>query len=102
MNSRSGGRVPAGVSGQAGRGTVGKDAPTASSRSDDLAVALFSPLLWIVAVGYALAGIAIALVAFALAPWGLLLLLLAVGTIAAATLAGFVAFGISRLEEDPA
>lgn len=32
-NSRSGDRVPAGVSGQAGRGTLGTDAPTAPRRS---------------------------------------------------------------------
>lgn len=32
MISRSGGRVPAGVSGQAGRGTVGTDAPTTQKR----------------------------------------------------------------------
>ncbi|MBE7952862.1 hypothetical protein ILP86_00860 [Microbacterium sp. R1] len=102
MISRSGDRVPAGVSGEAGRGTVGTDAPTTSNRSDDLAVALFSPVLWAVAIGYAVAGVTLVYVACVLAPWGLLLLILAIGALAAAVLCGFVAFGISRLEEDPA
>ncbi|WP_270366173.1 hypothetical protein [Microbacterium algeriense] len=102
MISRSGDRVPAGVSGEAGRGTVGTDAPTTSNRSDDLAVALFSPMLWVVAAGYAAVGVTLVYVAVLLAPWGLLLLILALGTLAAAVLSGLIAFGISRLEADPA
>ena len=81
---------------------MGTDAPTTSNRSDDLAVALFSPVLWVVAVVYAFTGGALAWVAVVLAPWGLLLLILALGALAAATLSGFIAFGISRIEEDPA
>lgn len=103
MISRSGDRVPAGVSGEAGRGTVGTDAPTTSNRSDDLAVAMFSPVLWVVAVVYAFVGVALACVAVALAPWGLLLLLLlTLGALAASALSAFVAFGVSRIEGDPA
>lgn len=102
MISRSGDRVPAGVSGEAGRGTVGTDAPTTSNRSDDLAVALFSPVLWVVSIGYAFVGVALACVAVALAPWGLLLLLLTLGALAASALSAFVAFGVSRIEGDPA
>lgn len=102
MNSQSGGRVPAGVSGQAGRGTVGTVAPTTPNDSVDLAVALFSPVLWVVAAGYAAVGVTLIYVAVLLAPWGLLLLILALGTLAAAVLSGLIAFGISRLEADPA
>lgn len=102
MISRSGDRVPAGVSGEAGRGTVGTVAPTTPNRSDDLAVALFSPVLWVVAAGYAAVGVTLVYVACLLAPWGLLLLILALGALAAAVLSGLIAFGISRLEADPA
>lgn len=102
MNSRSGGRGPAGVSDVAGRGIVGTVAPTAPDRSDARAVAVLSPVLWAVAIGYAAAGVTLVHVACVLAPWGLLLLILAIGALAAAVLCGFVAFGISRLEEDPA
>lgn len=87
---------------QAGRGTVGTDAPTTSNRSDDLAVAALSPVLWVISIGYAFVGVALACVAVALAPWGLLLLLLALGALAASALSAFVAFGVSRIEGDPA
>lgn len=65
-------------------------------------MAVLSPVLWVVAVGYAAVGVTLVYVACALAPWGLLLLILAIGALAAAALCGFVAFGISRLEADPA
>ncbi|WP_136056303.1 hypothetical protein [Microbacterium sp. K24] len=93
MNSRSGDRVPAGVSGQAGRGTVGTDAPTARS-----GVALFSPVLRAVAAGYAVLRIALIWVSLLLAPWGLLILLLAFGALLAAAMCAFMAAGISELE----
>lgn len=101
MNSRSGDRVPAGVSGEAGRGTVGA-APTTPIDSDEFVVWMFSRVLAAAAVAYAVAGIAITWVAFLLSPWGLLLLILAFAVLAAATLSGFIAFGVSRLEVDPA
>jgi hypothetical protein len=73
-----------------------------NSCSDDQAVALLSPVLWVVAASYAALAIALSWIAILLAPWGLLLLLLAIGAIAASVLLAFVAFGISRLEADPA
>lgn len=91
MNFRSGGRVPAGVSGQAGRGAVGTVAPAGR----------LSPMVRAAAAGYALAGVILAGAAFVLAPWGLLLLVLAVGSLLAAALCAFVAAGISELEGDP-
>ncbi len=101
MNSRSGDRVPAGVSGEAGRGTVGA-APTTPDESIDLAVAMFSPALYVVSAGYAAAGLALVWVAIVLAPWGLLILIPAFGLLGAAALCSAIAFGISRLEADPA
>lgn len=100
-NSRSGGRVPAGVSGQAGRGTVGTVAPTAPDGSVDLAVvALLIPVLWCVAVGYLVVGLALVWVSLVLAPWGLLILVLAFGTLFAAAVCALLAAGIAELEED--
>lgn len=102
MNSRSGDRVPAGVSGQAGRGTVGTDAPTTQDHYVDLALAMFSPALYVVSAGYAAAGLALVWLALVLAPWGLLILIPAFGLLGAAALCSVIAFGISRFEADPA
>lgn len=102
MNSRSGDRVPAGVSGEVGRGTVGTDAPTTPTDSGDLAFWLFGWALWLAAAAYAVGSITIAWIGVVLAPWGLLLLVVAAGMMAAAAFAAFVAFGISRLKADPA
>lgn len=102
MNSRSGDRVPAGVSGQAGRGTVGTAAPTTQEYYVDLALAMFSPALYVVSAGYAAAGLALVWLALVLAPWGLLILIPAFALLAAAALCSAIAFGISRLEADPA
>ncbi len=102
MMSRSGGRVPAGISGQAGRGTVGTAPPTTPDGPVDLAVALLSPVLWCVAVGYLVLGLALVWVSFVLAPWGLLMLVLAFGALFAAALCAFLATGIAELESDPA
>lgn len=95
MNSRSGDRVPAGVSGEVGRGTVGTDAPTAPN-----GFPLFSPALWVLAFGYAAGAAVLVWLAFSLAPWGLLLLIPAASIFTAAVLTGFIAYGISRLERD--
>lgn len=103
MNSEDWGLgTPAGVSGQAGRGTVGTAAPTAPEGPVDLAVALLSPVLWCVAVGYLVLGLALVWVSFVLAPWGLLMLVLAFGALFAAALCAFLATGIAELERDPA
>lgn len=102
VNSRSGDRVPAGVSGEVGRGTVGTDAPTTPMDSVELAIAMFSPALYVVAAGYAMLGIALVWLAVSLAPWGLLILIAAFGIFGAAAICAAVAFGISRLEADPA
>ncbi|KIP90186.1 hypothetical protein RU09_11950 [Microbacterium sp. MEJ108Y] len=77
-------------------------APTTPIDSDEFVVWMFSRVLAAAAVAYAVAGIAITWVAFLLSPWGLLLLILAFAVLAAATLSGFIAFGVSRLEVDPA
>jgi hypothetical protein len=90
MNSRSGDRVPAGVSGMAGRGTVGTAAPAGR----------LSPLVRAAAVGYALAGVILTVVAFVLAPWGLLLLLLAIVAFFIAAVLRIMAAGLEAIEED--
>lgn len=92
MNSRSGDRVPAGVSGVAGRGTVGTVAPAGR----------LSPLVRAAAVVYALVGIAIAVVAVVLAPWGLMLLVFPPAALAVAFLLWLMAEGFSAIEEDEA
>lgn len=90
MNSRSGDRVPAGVSGQAGRGTVGTVAPTGR----------FGPIVWVAAVGYIAAAVFLIVLAVVLAPWGLLLLLPAIGLIGAAMVLVLMAVGIDVVEAD--
>ena len=65
-------------------------------------ITLLSPVLWVVAACYTLVGIGTAWVAIALAPWGLLLLIIALASFAAAVFCGAMAVGISRLEADPA
>ncbi|MER7522596.1 hypothetical protein ABTZ44_07480 [Microbacterium oxydans] len=81
---------------------MGTVAPTAPNDSVDLAVALFSPALYVVAAGYAAVGLALVWLAISLAPWGLFILIPAFGVLAAAALLAAVAFGVSRLEVDPA
>ncbi|MCB8043679.1 hypothetical protein JM654_04080 [Microbacterium oxydans] len=49
---------------------MGTVAPTAPNDSVDLAVALFSPALYVVAAGYAAVGLALVWLAISLAPWG--------------------------------
>jgi len=102
MNSRSGDRVPAGVSGEVGRGTVGTDAPTTPIDSVELAVAMFSPAVYVVAAAYAALGIVLVWLAVSSAPWGLLLLVPAFLVFCAAAICAAVAFGVSRLKADPA
>ncbi len=90
MISRSGGRVPAGVTGVAGRGTVGTVAPAGR----------LSPLVRVTSVVYALVGIAIAVVAVVLAPWGLLLLVLSLAVLVVAFLLWLMAEGFAAIEGD--
>jgi hypothetical protein len=82
-------------------GTVAPTASTATTRPVDLAVLLFSPVMWVVAAGYAIVGGVLVWVSLLLAPWGLLLLVIAFGALFAAALCAFVAAGISELEADP-
>lgn len=90
MNSRSGGRVPAGVSGAAGRGIVGAAVPAGR----------LSPLVRAAAVGYLIAGVTIGIVAFSLAPWGLLLLVFAFAAVLVAFFLHLMAEGLATIEED--
>lgn len=90
MNSRSGDRVPAGVSGQAGRGTAGTDAP----------IGRFGPILWVAITAFATAAIVLLILAATLAPWGLLLLIPALGLISAVMILAVLAVGIDMLEAD--
>jgi len=92
MNSRSGGRVPAGVSGVAGRGTVGTVAPAGR----------LSPLVRAAAVGYFIAGVIVGIVAISLAPWGLLLLVFALAAVFVAFFLHLMAEGLATIERDEA
>lgn len=89
-NSRSGDRVPAGVSGQAGRGAVGTAAPAGR----------LSPLVRAAAYAYLAVALAVAILAFTFAPWGLLLLPVAVAIVAVAFLLQLMAAGLETIEED--
>lgn len=102
MNSRSGDRVPAGVSGQAGRGTVGTTAPTTPVSPIDFTQPMFSPVLWVASAAYTAISLVLVWLALTLGSWWLMLLIPAMGTLAAAALLGVLAFGISRIEADPA
>lgn len=90
MNSRSGDRVPAGASGQAGRGAVGTAAPAGR----------LSPLVRAAAYGYLAVAVAVAIIAFVFAPRGLLLLPIAVAIVAVAFLLQLMAAGLETIEED--
>lgn len=82
--------MPAGVSGETGWGTVGAAAPTGR----------LSPLVRAAAIGYALAGAILTVVAFVLAPWGLLLLLLTIVAFFIAAVLRSMAAGLETIEED--
>lgn len=92
MNSRSGDRVPAGVSGEAGRGAVGTAAPAGR----------LSPLVRAAAYVYAAVALVVATLGFVFAPWGLLLLPVAVAVAAVAFLLEVMAEGLATIERDEA
>lgn len=77
----------AGESDQAGRGTAGE-------------LPRLSPLLRVLAAAYTILAAVTIGIAIALAPWGLLLILLALGFAAAAAVAFVVAAGVERIEAD--
>ena len=84
--------MPAGVSGQAGRGTVGTAAPAGR----------LSPLVRAAAYAYVAVALAVAALGFIFAPWGLLLLPVAVAIAAVAFLLEVMAEGLATIERDDA
>ncbi|MEA1264196.1 hypothetical protein MicroSTF_14225 [Microbacterium sp. STF-2] len=90
MSYRSRDRVPVGVSGEVGRGTVGTAAPAGR----------LSPLVRASAVGYLILGVIVGAVAFSLAPWGLLLLVFAFVAVLVAFFLHLMAEGLATIEED--
>ncbi len=90
MISRSGVRVPAGVSGASGRGAVGTAAPTGR----------LSPIVWVTSYAYTVVAVVAAVFAFVLAPWGLLLLIVTLAALAVAVLLRLMAAGLAAMEED--
>lgn len=58
----------------------------------------FAGIVRLAACIYAAVGIAAVWLAFALAPWGLLLLIVALGAFGAAVICGFMAAGIAAVE----
>lgn len=81
---------PAGEQGASTRGTVGTDAPGGG----------FAPIVRLAACAYAGVGAAVAWIAFLLAPWGLLLLIVALGAFGAAAICGLMAVGFAEVEGD--
>lgn len=63
---------------------------------------LFSPAVWVLALVYGAIGVGLVWLAIHLAPWGLLILIPACLFFFSAGICGAVAYGLSRLEADPA
>lgn len=91
MNSENWGLgSPAGEPGTPDRGTVGTVAPAGR----------LSPLVRAAAYIYAAVAVTVAMVGFIFAPWGLLLLPIAVAIIAVAFLLELMAEGLATIEAD--